>query len=122
MIDHRNWAFAVVLLLAACTQQADEAVAGDPARGRVIAEQNCSGCHRVSPDQETVQFVGPPDFAQINSLPPEAWQPVVNEMASTHIAFPLSPDWTSEKADVIAWILSLEPQPLPEPEPETIAE
>lgn len=122
MNDKCRWALAIALLLGACTQQPNDVVAGDPTRGRIIAEQNCSGCHRVSPDQETVQFSGPPDFAQINSLPPEDWQPVVNEMASTHIAVPVSPDWVSEKADVIAWILSLEPEPLPEPEPETIAE
>ena len=122
MTERTSWAFVVAMLLAACTQQPDEVVAGDPERGRIIAEQNCAGCHRVSPDQQTVEFTGAPDFAQINSLRPEDWQPVVNEMASTHIAVPVSPDWTTEKADVIAWILSLEPQPLPEPEPETIAE
>lgn len=122
MNDKLCLAAVIALVLGACMQRSDDAVAGDPDQGRVIAEQNCSGCHRVSPEQETVQFAGAPDFAQINSLRPEDWQPVVNEMASTHIAVPVSPDWTTEKADVIAWILSLEPQPLPEPEPETIAE
>ena len=117
-----HWTLFIALSLGACTQQPDDVVAGDAARGRVIAEQNCSGCHRVSPDQEIVLFPGPPDFAQINSLPPEDWQPVIDEMASQHIAVPVSADWASEKADVIAWTLSLEPQSLPEPEPETIAE
>ncbi len=69
-----------------------------------------------------MQYEGAPDFAQINSLPPEDWQPIVNEMASAHIAVPISPDWTTEKADVIAWIRSLEPQPLPEPEPSLLVE
>ena len=113
---------AVCGLLIACTTEPDDVVAGDAERGRMIAEQYCSGCHRVSPDQETVELAGAPDFAQINGLDPRDWQPIVNEMASTHIDLPLSPDWSVEKADVIAWIRSLEPQPLPEPEPGVISE
>jgi mono/diheme cytochrome c family protein len=115
-------AIALLAFVSACDQEPDEMVAGDPARGHAIAEQYCSGCHRISPDQQTVQFEGAPDFAQVNSLRPEDWQPIVNEMASTHIPVPVSADWSAEKADVIAWILSLEPRPFPEPEPETIAE
>lgn len=114
---HKFGAIAAVLLLAACDQSPEDAAVGDPARGRAIAEQFCSECHRVSPEQETVAFAGAPDFAQVNSLDPKDWQPIVDEMASTHIEVPLSPDWEVEKADVIAWILSFEPQKLSEPEP-----
>jgi mono/diheme cytochrome c family protein len=88
--------------IAACDRPADRAAAGDPARGRAVAEQYCSECHRISPDQETVVFAGAPDFAQVNGLDPDDWQPIVDEMASTHIEMPLSPDWETEKADVIA--------------------
>ncbi|MEX2299009.1 MAG: cytochrome c [Dongiaceae bacterium] len=115
-------AVLTLLPIAACDRSTDHADAGDPARGRAVAEQYCSECHRVSPEQETVAFAGAPDFAQVNSLDPEDWQPIVDEMASTHIEMPRSPDWETEKADVIAWIRSLEPQPLPIPEPETTAE
>ncbi|MDZ4736893.1 MAG: cytochrome c [Rhodospirillaceae bacterium] len=114
-------AVLALLPVAACDRSADHA-AGDPARGRMVAEQYCSECHRVSPEQENVAFAGAPDFAQVNSLDPKDWQPIIDEMASAHIQMPLSSEWETEKADVIAWILSLEPQPLPEPDLETTAE
>ncbi len=103
-------ALALLAALSGCKTQDPPEI-----RGKVLADQWCSECHRVSPDQPTGARIGHilpspmhgPDFMAVADRPGmnAAW--LRGFMADLHLPMPtyrLPPD---ERDAVIAYILSL---------------
>ncbi len=110
------FAFGGAALLAAVGCVSVDHHAGDPVRGRQIAETWCSECHRIAPDQPSGARPGhvfpppvaAPSFMAIAAKPYVDADYLRQFTSDLHLPMPtfrLSP---SERADVIAYLLSLQ--------------
>jgi mono/diheme cytochrome c family protein len=97
-------AFGVLLADAAAAQDR-----GDAARGRAFAQEVCTPCHKVVPQQFAQRLAIAPSFDTIAAAPGITQTALQAFLVSSHPTMPnliLEPD---EAADVIAYILSLAP-------------
>jgi mono/diheme cytochrome c family protein len=115
--------FVSLLAVAACTTEprpapappsraaptAAEAEAA--AKGLTIAEKWCTDCHRVRPEQRAVRRpeMGAPDFAAVAARPEANSAYLGRFMEVQHLPMPTFRLYSDEKADVVAYILSLKP-------------
>lgn len=110
-----NKCVAVVLSvgLGAATLGAGEAAAepmiGDPAAGREFALERCMDCHMVSPEQGSVVLTEAPPFAAVAADPKTTALSLRVFLRSPHINMPNFILTETETDDVIAYILSLDP-------------
>lgn len=111
-------AAVIAVLLAGCAQHGarEGAAAPDPARGHAVAELWCSECHRVSPEDASGarpgHIMGPP--VEAPAFDAVAQKPHADEAYLTHFLSEVHPPMPTyrltdaERADVIAYILSLQ--------------
>ena len=79
------------------------------ARGLTVAEKWCTDCHRVRPEQRGVQRpeMRAPDFAGIAARPEVNAGYLSRFMEVQHLPMPTFRLYSEEKADIVAYILSL---------------
>lgn len=80
---------------------------GDPARGRAFAQEVCTPCHHVIPQQFGLRLTTAPSFAAIAATPSMTQTALNAFLASPHPTMPNIMLQSDEAADVIAYILSL---------------
>ena len=106
------WGIAVVAALALpAALPASAQGAGDPARGRAFAQEVCTPCHQVIPQQFGRRFATAPAFAEIAARPGVTSLALRAFLVTPH---PVMPDLILEPGeadDVIAYILGLAPKP-----------
>jgi mono/diheme cytochrome c family protein len=96
--------FVVFLALFAAPSVA--AAAGDPQRGRELAEQWCSSCHLVSAEQQTASTDAPP-FETIADRSPDEFSWLEAFLADPHPPMPQLSLSRDEIRDLVAYIASL---------------
>jgi mono/diheme cytochrome c family protein len=111
---------AVLLALAgtACTPEtkpappSPAASAESAAKGLTIAEKWCAECHRVMPEQRAVSrpSMGAPAFADIVARPEVNEGYLARFMEVQHLPMTTFRLYSDEKADVVAYMLSLKGQ------------
>lgn len=95
----------IVLAIAATPCKAQET--GQPGRGLALAQQICAQCHAVQRDQARSPNEDAPRFQAIASVPGMTSIALSAALNTSHRTMPnimLQPD---ERADIIAYILSL---------------
>ncbi len=81
--------------------------AADPQRGREIAERLCSGCHRVTPDQQQPGgWADVPSFPEIANRPGRTPERIVGAIMIPHPPMPDIALATGTLHDVAAYILT----------------
>lgn len=81
--------------------------AADPQRGRQIAEQLCSGCHRVTHEQALLGgWADVPSFPEIANLPGRTTERLVGSIMFPHPPMPDIALATGTLHDVAAYILT----------------
>ena len=110
-------ALAAILALtaAACTPEpkpappSPAASAESAAKGLTVAEKWCAECHRVKAEQRTVAraSMGAPEFAAIAARPDVNGAYLARFMEVQHLPMTTFRLYSDEKADVVAYILSL---------------
>jgi mono/diheme cytochrome c family protein len=96
---------ALILLLCAGAAAAQEI--GQPGRGLAAAERLCAQCHAVRPGQERSPSLDAPRFPAIAAVPGMTSIALTAALATSHPTMPnimLEPE---DRADIIAYILSL---------------
>lgn len=86
-------------------------VAGDAASGRVIAEQNCSGCHAIGRSGDSPQASAPPMRRFHENWPVEALGEALAEGVVVGHSDPQMPAFRFDPEDIddlLAYIASLE--------------
>jgi mono/diheme cytochrome c family protein len=104
-----GWVFGLALLFSAAAAAQD--LPGDTGRGRAIAEHGCSACHQIEPGVRAPPGIDAPTFQDV------ADDPAMTELALN--AFFQTPHrnmlnlqlGAEDRADLIAYILSLQQQP-----------
>ena len=99
------FAVAIALTIAATPGTAQEI--GRPGRGLALAQQICAQCHAVQKDQKQSPNERAPRFQAIASVPGMTAIALSAALNTSHRTMPniiLQPD---ERADIIAYILSL---------------
>lgn len=97
------------LAVAAAAQQGPP-VAGDPGRGRAVAEQLCGGCHLTAPNQAGPVVDGVPSFASLARRTDEDILATIEGMKVVpHRAVPTLPLGRQQVRDLAAYIRSLAP-------------
>jgi mono/diheme cytochrome c family protein len=104
-----GWVFGRALLFSAAAAAQD--LPGDTGRGRAIAEHGCSACHQIEPGVRAPPGIDAPTFQDV------ADDPAMTELALN--AFFQTPHrnmlnlqlGAEDRADLIAYILSLQQQP-----------
>lgn len=98
-------AILLLLTLPAAAQQPPDA-----ARGAALARELCSGCHLVGPKAAGPVPDGVPSFMAIAARPGmDAARLEAVLVAPTHPQMPSPPLDTRQRADVVAYLLSLAP-------------
>jgi mono/diheme cytochrome c family protein len=107
-------AISLVAALAACTRDrpaplSPAARAESAARGLEVAEKSCAECHRVKPTQRTVENeeMAAPDFAAIAARREVDAGYLRRFMEVQHLPMTASRLYSDDKADVVAYMLSL---------------
>ena len=107
---------AILMALAACTPQPQPAAPAGPsvegaAKGLTIAEKWCADCHRVKPEQRAVARadMGAPPFMAIAARPEVNGAYLARFMEVQHLPMTTFRLYSDEKADVVAYVLSLKP-------------
>jgi mono/diheme cytochrome c family protein len=98
---------AAVLILLLCPGVAAAQEIGQPGRGLAAAERLCAECHAVRPEQERSPRLEAPRFQVIAAVPGMTSIALTAALATSHRTMPnvmLEPE---ERADIIAYILSL---------------
>ena len=106
------------LLGTACTPETRQtppspaASAESAAKGLTIAEKWCAECHRVKPEQRAVAraSMGAPAFADIVARPEVNQAYLARFMEVQHLPMTTFRLYSDEKADVVAYMLSLKRQ------------
>jgi mono/diheme cytochrome c family protein len=88
------------------TQPPAALAAGDAAAGKVIAEQWCSSCHVVTPEQKTASTEAPP-FATIAARHADSMDALAAFLADPHPPMPQMSLARQEIQDLLAYIGSL---------------
>ncbi|MCW5729643.1 MAG: hypothetical protein KIT20_02705 [Alphaproteobacteria bacterium] len=91
-----------MLALAACTAEAPRA--GDPARGRLVAQEWCAGCHDISiaPVREPARPA--PAFLDLSRRARPDFSDVRRFMEELHPPMPTFRLWPEEKENVLAYL------------------
>ena len=103
----------LALTAAACApkpQPASPAASAESAaKGLTLAEKWCAECHRVKVEQRTVAraSMGAPEFAAIAARPEVNGAYLARFMEVQHLPMTTFRLYSDEKADVVAYILSL---------------
>lgn len=107
-------ALLFALLGAACTPEtkappSPAARAESAAKGLTIAEKWCAECHRVKPEQRAVARpnMHAPSFADVVARPEVDQGYLARFMEVQHLPMTTFRLYSDEKADVVAYILSL---------------
>lgn len=106
-------ALLLALLGAACTPEtkplSPAARAESAAKGLTIAEKWCAECHRVKPEQRAVARpnMNAPAFADVAARPEVDQGYLARFMEVQHLPMTTFRLYSDEKADVVAYILSL---------------
>jgi len=95
---------AALFALAAASPAA--AQAGDPTRGRTLAEQWCARCHAIAPGRTSPE-AGIPSFMHMAADPENTRTALRQFITIPHFEMPPQSLTTAEIDDVIAYILSL---------------
>ena len=110
-------AILLALLSAACTSEtkpapSPAASAESAAKGLTIAEKWCAECHRVKPEQRTVARpdMRAPAFADIAARPEVDQGYLARFMEVQHLPMTTFRLYSDEKADVVAYVMSLKGQ------------
>ncbi len=102
-------ATATILSLAiVSTSTIAEELLGDPAAGRRLAENVCSACHVIAPDQLSTTDVDAPAFADLANTPRVTALSLRVFLQTPHERMPDLHLDRDETDNVIAYILSLE--------------
>jgi mono/diheme cytochrome c family protein len=83
------------------------AQAGDPARGRALAEQWCARCHVVAPGQKSEDDVGIPSFMQIAAERRLDRRDLIALITIPHLRMPPPVLTETEAEHVVTYILWL---------------
>jgi mono/diheme cytochrome c family protein len=83
---------------------------GDLAHGRAFAQEVCTPCHQVIPQQFALRIASAPSFAAIAATPGMTEMALKSFLASPHPTMPNLVLERQEAADVVAYILSLAPE------------
>jgi mono/diheme cytochrome c family protein len=84
--------------------------AADPTNGRALAQELCTGCHLVGPEDKGPVPDGIPSFVEIAGRPgTDADRLQIALLRPPHSLMPSPPLDTRETQDVAAYILSLRP-------------
>jgi mono/diheme cytochrome c family protein len=105
---------ATVLVLLAVTGIAGQAAAqgaavvraGDPQRGREVAEKLCVACHRVSPEQTSGGAAEVPSFPVIANRPGRTVERIMGSILMPHPQMPDTALTNQTLADLAAFIAS----------------
>jgi mono/diheme cytochrome c family protein len=108
-------AFLALIASAACTPEtkpsppSPAARAQSAAKGLTIVEKWCAECHRVKAEQRAVAraSMGAPDFADIAARPEVNGAYLARFMEVQHLPMTTFRLYSDEKADVVAYMLSL---------------
>lgn len=95
------------LIVTPALAQGPAARAPDVQRGRDIAEKLCSGCHRVTPEQQSSGWVDVPSFQEIAKRPGRTPERIVGSIMLPHPPMPDIALATSTLHDIAAYILTL---------------
>lgn len=80
---------------------------GDVAAGRILAVEECSGCHSLSARERALQLFDAPGFDEIAAKPQTTEISLRAFLQSSHPTMPNFVLSDSERDDVVAYILSL---------------
>ena len=101
---------ALAALLALAPLRAAQAQErGDPARGRAFAQEVCTPCHRVIPQQFALRLAQAPSFESIAAKPGLTALALRAFLQTPHPEMPSLILEPGEADDVIAYLLSLAP-------------
>lgn len=103
--------FAVALFLSLAflsTDAAAEELLGDPVAGQRLAEDVCSACHVIAPDQASTTNVDAPVFADLAKMPRVTALSLRVFLQTPHDVMPDLHLGRDEADDIIAYILSLD--------------
>lgn len=106
---HNRQRFSIALILAAATLPGSPVSAqefGSATRGSVIARDTCVACHGVRKNEMSKDPLAPP-FAAIADIKGMSAMALNVALQSPHRAMPNIMLGSQERADVIAYILSL---------------
>jgi mono/diheme cytochrome c family protein len=95
-----------VVLAAAMVAPAQAQVA-DAQEGRALAQQVCADCHAVLPDEARSPKAGAPTFPQVAAAPGMTATALTVALTTPHAGMPMFRLTAEQRADVIAYILSL---------------
>jgi mono/diheme cytochrome c family protein len=101
---------ALGLLCGSCEALAQMRSA-DPQRGHELAQKACAGCHLVAPNSAVATNPDVPSFASIARRKGNTAERLVGRIIVPHPAMPDTHLTVAELRDIVAYILSLKPQP-----------
>ncbi len=97
---------ALAAFLAASGTAFAAASPGNPATGKMLAEQWCASCHLVSPEQKSATTEAPP-FQGIAGRSPSELEKLPTFLAAPHPPMPAINLSSAEIRDLVAYITSL---------------
>jgi mono/diheme cytochrome c family protein len=100
------WLSFLALFIAAGQARAQEA--GHPAHGLALAQQVCSECHAVLRGEARSPNSGAPTFAELASTPGMTSAALLVALTTPHAGMPMFRLTAEQRADVIAYVLSLQ--------------
>jgi mono/diheme cytochrome c family protein len=101
------WIAALALVFLGAAAHAQDA--GDAARGRIYAQDTCATCHAVSGNGSSPNAAAP-RFAEIAAVPGMTAIAVNASLQTSHRSMPNLIIPQGDRADVVAYILSLRPK------------
>ena len=98
-------AIFLALSAIACPVHAQEV--GDPQQGLALAQQNCSECHATQRGQVRSPNSQAPTFSELATAPGMTIAALTVALTTPHAGMPMFRLTTEQRADIIAYILSL---------------
>ena len=96
---------SIVLAMAMVTP--GQAQVADAEEGRGLAQQLCAECHAVRPDESRSPKTGAPTFPQLAAASGMTATALTVALTTPHAGMPMFRLTPQQRADVIAYILSL---------------
>jgi mono/diheme cytochrome c family protein len=100
-----GWPAVIALSLATAPGEAQEI--GQASRGLALARQLCTECHAVQKEQKQSPNLDAPRFQVIASMPGMTAMALSAALNTSHASMPNIILQADERADIIAYILSL---------------
>jgi mono/diheme cytochrome c family protein len=104
----RDGVYLSFLALFIATGQARAQEAGNPAHGLILAQQVCSECHAVLRGEARSPSSKAPTFAELASTPGMTSAALFVALTTPHAGMPMFRLTAEQRADVIAYVLSLQ--------------